>query len=147
MIEDDLRTLLSDRAGAVPDNATRVRDVHARISGSGGISGCLNADVDGNGNVLGCLPVSNESALTGYAKPAWQMGGSLNIPNDGVRVSPRYIRKVEDHSGRILEEDYPQVHDVISARTARVMTSSRSLSIGPLRSNSGLPVTLQAGGV
>jgi len=45
------------------------------------------------------------------------------FPNDGVRVSPRYIRKVEDYSGRILEEDYPQVHDVISARTARIMTS------------------------
>jgi penicillin-binding protein 1A len=45
------------------------------------------------------------------------------FPNDGVRVSPRYIRRVEDYSGRVLEEDYPQVHDVISARTARVMTS------------------------
>jgi penicillin-binding protein 1A len=44
------------------------------------------------------------------------------FPNDGVRVSPRYILKVEDYSGRVLEEDYPQVHDVISARTARVMT-------------------------
>jgi penicillin-binding protein 1A len=45
------------------------------------------------------------------------------FPNDGVRVSPRYILKVEDYSGRVLEENYPEVHDVISARTARVMTS------------------------
>jgi penicillin-binding protein 1A len=44
------------------------------------------------------------------------------FPNDGVRVSPRYIRKVEDYSGRVLEENFPDVHDVISARTARVMT-------------------------
>jgi hypothetical protein len=33
VIEDELRTLLSDRAAAVPDTTTRVRDVHARISG------------------------------------------------------------------------------------------------------------------
>jgi len=45
------------------------------------------------------------------------------FPNDGVRVVPRYIRKVEDYSGRVLEENYPEVRDVISAKTARTMTS------------------------
>ena len=45
------------------------------------------------------------------------------FPNDGVRVMPRYIKKVEDYEGRVLEEDYPDVKDVISARTARIMTS------------------------
>ncbi len=45
------------------------------------------------------------------------------FPNDGVRVLPRYILKVTDYEGRILEEDYPEVKDVISARTARSMTS------------------------
>ncbi len=45
------------------------------------------------------------------------------FPNDGVRVMPRYIKKVEDYEGRVLEEDYPEVKDVISARTARTMTS------------------------
>jgi penicillin-binding protein 1A len=45
------------------------------------------------------------------------------FPNDGVRVMPRYIKKVEDYEGRVLEEDYPEVKDVISARTARIMTS------------------------
>jgi penicillin-binding protein 1A len=45
------------------------------------------------------------------------------FPNDGVRVTPRYIRKVTAYDGRVLEENYPEVHDVISARTARTMTT------------------------
>jgi penicillin-binding protein 1A len=44
-------------------------------------------------------------------------------PNDGVRVIPRYITKVTDYEGRVLEENYPDVKDVISTRTARIMTS------------------------
>ena len=44
------------------------------------------------------------------------------FPNDGVRVTPRYITRVTDYEGRVLEEDYPEVKDVISARTARIMT-------------------------
>ena len=45
------------------------------------------------------------------------------FPNDGVRVTPHYITKVTDYEGRVLEEDYPEVKDVVSARTARIMTS------------------------
>jgi penicillin-binding protein 1A len=45
------------------------------------------------------------------------------FPNDGVRVTPHYITKVTDYEGRVLEEDYPEVKDVIGARTARIMTS------------------------
>jgi penicillin-binding protein 1A len=44
------------------------------------------------------------------------------FPNDGVRVTPRYITKVTDYEGRVLDEDYPEVKDVVSARTARIMT-------------------------
>ena len=44
------------------------------------------------------------------------------FPNDGVRVTPRYITKVTDYEGRVLEEDYPEVRDVIGTRTARIMT-------------------------
>ena len=44
------------------------------------------------------------------------------FPNDGVRVVPRYIRKVVDYDGRVLEENYPEVRDVVSPRTARTMT-------------------------
>jgi penicillin-binding protein 1A len=45
------------------------------------------------------------------------------FPNDGVRVMPRYIRKVTDYTGRVMEENFPEVNDVVSARTARIMTS------------------------
>ena len=45
------------------------------------------------------------------------------FPNDGVRVAPRYITKVTDYEGRILEEDFSDIKDVVSSRTARVMTS------------------------
>jgi penicillin-binding protein 1A len=45
------------------------------------------------------------------------------FPNDGVRIMPRYITKVTDYEGRMMEEDFPDVRDVISARTARIMTS------------------------
>src|SRR6202007_2331607 len=45
------------------------------------------------------------------------------FPNDGVRVITRYITRVTDYEGRVLEEDFPDVKDVISERTARIMTS------------------------
>jgi penicillin-binding protein 1A len=45
------------------------------------------------------------------------------FPSDGVRVTPRYIIKVTDYDGRVLEEDFPDVKDVIKERTARIMTS------------------------
>jgi penicillin-binding protein 1A len=45
------------------------------------------------------------------------------FPNDGVRVVPRIITKVTDFDGHVLEENHPEVKDVISARTARLMTS------------------------
>ena len=45
------------------------------------------------------------------------------FPNDGVRAMPHYIVKVTDYDGRILEQNYPVVQDVISLSTARTMTS------------------------
>ncbi len=52
-----------------------------------------------------------------------QTSAFSTFPNDGVRVVPRMIRKVTDYDGRVLEENYPEVQDVISARTARIMVS------------------------
>src|SRR5258708_11802621 len=52
-----------------------------------------------------------------------QTSAYSGFPNDGVRVTPRYITRVTDYEGRVLEEDYPEVKDVISARTARIMTT------------------------
>lgn len=45
------------------------------------------------------------------------------FPDDGVRLVPRMITKVEDYNGQVLEENYPEVKDVISSRTARLMTA------------------------
>lgn len=50
-----------------------------------------------------------------------QVASYATFPNDGVRVTPRYITKVTDYDGRVLEEDYPDVKDVISEQTARTM--------------------------
>jgi penicillin-binding protein 1A len=51
-----------------------------------------------------------------------QTAGFSTFPNDGVRVTPHYIKKVEDYEGHTLEEDYPEVKDVVSPHTARIMT-------------------------
>jgi penicillin-binding protein 1A len=45
------------------------------------------------------------------------------FPDDGVRLAPRLITRVTDYDGRVLEENYPEVKDVISQPTARLMTS------------------------
>jgi penicillin-binding protein 1A len=66
------------------------------------------------------LPVALGAAdITLYEQTA----AFTTFPNDGVRVTPRYIRKVTDYDGRILEENYPEVKDVVSPRTARIMVS------------------------
>jgi len=43
--------------------------------------------------------------------------------NDGIRIEPRYIRKVTDYEGNVLEQDFPDARDVINRRTARIMVS------------------------
>jgi penicillin-binding protein 1A len=45
------------------------------------------------------------------------------FPNDGLRIEPRYIRKVTDYDGHVLEEDFPDAKDAISQHTARTMVS------------------------
>ena len=55
--------------------------------------------------------------------PLEQTSAYSVFPDDGVRLEPRYLLKVTDYEGRVLEEDYPEIRDVISERTARIMTS------------------------
>ena len=55
--------------------------------------------------------------------PIEQTSAFSVFPNDGVHITPRYITKVTDYEGRTLEENFPDVKDVISAHTARIMTS------------------------
>src|SRR6185369_7610844 len=66
------------------------------------------------------LPVALGSAEVTLIE---QTSAFTTFPNDGVRVAPRYVRKVTDYEGRVLEEDYPEVKDVVSPRTARIMVS------------------------
>ena len=42
------------------------------------------------------------------------------FPEDGVRIVPRYITKVTDYEGRVLEEDFPDVKDVVNEVIAKV---------------------------
>jgi penicillin-binding protein 1A len=71
-------------------------------------------------NLRPYLPVALGAA---EVTPLEQTSAFSVFPNDGVRITPRYITKVTDYQGRVLEEDFPDVKDAISARTARVMTS------------------------
>jgi penicillin-binding protein 1A len=50
-----------------------------------------------------------------------QVAAYSTFPDDGVRVTPRFIRKVVNYDGRVLEENYPEVKDVVSVETARTM--------------------------
>jgi penicillin-binding protein 1A len=66
------------------------------------------------------LPVALGSA---EITPLEQTSAFSVFPNDGVRVAPRYLTKVTDYEGRVLEEDYSDIKDAVSSRTARIMTS------------------------
>ena len=71
-------------------------------------------------NIPAYLPVALGSAEITLLE---QTAAFSVFPNDGVRVAPRYITKVTDYDGRVLEENFPEVKDVISSRTARIVTS------------------------
>ncbi|HEY6308288.1 MAG TPA: PBP1A family penicillin-binding protein [Candidatus Angelobacter sp.] len=66
------------------------------------------------------LPVALGAAdLTLYEQTA----AFTVFPNDGIRIEPRYISKVTDYEGHVLEEDFPDAKDVVSSHTARTMVS------------------------
>jgi penicillin-binding protein 1A len=50
-----------------------------------------------------------------------QVGAYTVFPNDGIRIEPRYIRKVTQADGLPLEEAPSEVSEVISVETARTM--------------------------
>jgi len=43
------------------------------------------------------------------------------FPNDGVRIPPQMIRRVTDYDNNVLEENLPELRDVIPLETARIM--------------------------
>jgi penicillin-binding protein 1A len=64
------------------------------------------------------LPVAIGAADITLAE---QVGGYSVFPNDGIRIEPRYIRKVMQADGMPLEEAPSEVTEVISVETARTM--------------------------
>jgi len=50
-----------------------------------------------------------------------QMDSYSVFPNDGIRVTPRLIRKVENYDGITLWQGRPEIDEVISEETARKM--------------------------
>ncbi len=71
-------------------------------------------------NIPAYLPVALGSA---EITPLEQTSAFSVFPNDGVHVAPRYITRVTDYEGRLLEEDFSDIKDAISSHTARIMTS------------------------
>jgi len=64
------------------------------------------------------LPVAIGAADITLAE---QVSGYTVFPNDGIRIEPRYIRKVTQADGLPLDEAPSQVSEVIPVETARTM--------------------------
>ncbi len=60
---------------------------------------------------LGAVGITLQQQVASYAV----------FPNDGLRVTPRLIRRVQNADGITLWEDSPAVNQVIDSRTARTM--------------------------
>jgi len=60
---------------------------------------------------LGAVEITLEEQVASYSV----------FPNDGIRVQPRFIRKVSDADGMTLWQDPPTVQEVIQQDTARTM--------------------------
>jgi len=60
---------------------------------------------------LGSAEVTLEQQVDGYSV----------FPNDGIRIAPRLVRRVVSADGIPLEEETPDVSEVISQKTARTM--------------------------
>jgi len=60
---------------------------------------------------IGAVEITLQEQVASYAV----------FPNDGLRVTPRLIRKVTNADGMTLWEDNPEVNEVIDQQTARTM--------------------------
>jgi penicillin-binding protein 1A len=69
-------------------------------------------------NLPAFLPVAIGAADITLAE---QVGAYTVFPNDGIRIEPRYIRKVTQADGLPLDEAPSEVSEVISVPTARTM--------------------------
>jgi len=69
-------------------------------------------------NIPAYLPVALGAAEITLQE---QVASYSVFPNDGIRVTPRLIRKVENYDGITLWQDRPEISEVISQETARTM--------------------------
>jgi penicillin-binding protein 1A len=69
-------------------------------------------------NIQNFLPVAIGSADISLEE---QVGAYSVFPNDGIRIAPHYIRRVEQADGMTLPEPPPEVREVISLDIAREM--------------------------
>ncbi len=69
-------------------------------------------------NIPDFLPVAIGSADITLAE---QVGAYSVFPNDGIRIAPHYIRRVEQADGQPLPQTTPEVREVISLDIARKM--------------------------
>jgi penicillin-binding protein 1A len=69
-------------------------------------------------NIPEFLPVAIGSADITLAE---QVGAYSVFPNDGIRIAPHYIRRVEQADGQPLQQTTPEVREVISLGVAREM--------------------------
>ena len=69
-------------------------------------------------NIPNFLPVAIGSADITLAE---QVGAYTVFPNDGIRIAPHYIRRVEQADGMPMQQKTPEVREVISLDVAREM--------------------------
>jgi penicillin-binding protein 1A len=69
-------------------------------------------------NIPAFLPVAIGSADITLAE---QVGSYSVFPDDGIRIAPHYIRRVSEPDGQPLQQQTPEVREVISVGVAREM--------------------------
>ncbi len=68
------------------------------------------------------LPAFLSLALGASEVTLAEMASAFTVfPNNGVRVTPYFIERVEDSNGILLEQENPKIHEVISPETAEKM--------------------------
>jgi penicillin-binding protein 1A len=69
-------------------------------------------------NIPAFLPIALGSADITLSE---QVAAYSSFPNDGVRIAPRYVRRVTDADGVVLAEETSEVSEATSVKTARTM--------------------------
>ena len=68
------------------------------------------------------LPAFLSLALGAAEVTLAEMTSAFSVfPNDGVRVTPYFIERIENTNGVLLEQENPRIHEVISLETAEIM--------------------------